>query len=169
MITSPSIIRPFAFGQSAGITAGLSTRDGGPEGSPFGMNLSFNVGDNADLVTQNRARFFGALGIGMDELAFMQQVHGGTVTRVDTSGVYPACDGMITDQSRLFLCVTVADCVPIFMCGPCRACSRRSACRVAWDGGTHCLYGDRGIGRCVRCSPFPPGGIHRSIGGRVLL
>jgi polyphenol oxidase len=132
MIESLSIIHPSAFGHSAGITAGLSTRNGGADGSPFGMNLSFSVGDNADHVTQNRTRFFGALGIGMDELAFMQQVHGSTVTRVDAPGVYPAFDGMITDQSRLFLCVTVADCVPVFILD--RAVHALAVVHAGWRG-----------------------------------
>lgn len=132
MIESLSIVHPSAFGHHAGITAGVSTRNGGPDGSPFGMNLSFSVGDSADHVTQNRARFFGALGIGMDELAFMQQVHGSRVTRVDASGVYPACDGMITDQPRLFLCVTVADCVPVFIVD--RAVHALAVVHAGWRG-----------------------------------
>jgi polyphenol oxidase len=132
MIESLPIVRPSAFGHGAGITAGLSTRNGGPDGSPFGMNLSFNVGDDADHVTRNRTLFFGALGIGMHELAFMQQVHGSTVTRVQSPGVYPACDGMITDEPRLFLSVTVADCVPVFILDP--AVHALAVVHAGWRG-----------------------------------
>jgi polyphenol oxidase len=132
MIESLSIVRPSVFGRRAGITAGLSTRAGGPDGSPFGMNLSFSVGDEADHVRRNRTLFFGALGIGMHELAFMRQVHGSTVTRVESPGVYPACDGMITDVPRLFLSVTVADCVPVFILDP--AVHALAVVHAGWRG-----------------------------------
>lgn len=132
MTASFTIVRPAVFGHGAGITAGVSTRNGGPDGSPFGMNLSFNVGDQADHVTRNRMRFFGALGIGMDELANMQQVHGSTVTPVHVPGVYPACDGMITDRPRLFLSVTVADCVPVFIVD--RAVHALAVVHAGWRG-----------------------------------
>ncbi len=127
-----SIVRPSSFGHGTGLTAGLSTRAGGPPGSLFGMNLSFAVGDDPANVRQNRARFFGELGIGMGELAFMQQVHGSSVTRVNAPGTYPACDAMITDCSRLYLCVTVADCVPVFLLD--RAAHALAVVHAGWRG-----------------------------------
>jgi len=96
------------------------------------MNLSFSVGDDPAIVHQNRARFFGELGVGITELALMQQVHGSMVTRVDAPGIYPACDAMITNCSRLYLCVTVADCVPVFLLD--RAVHGLAVVHAGWRG-----------------------------------
>jgi polyphenol oxidase len=79
------------------------------------MNLSFNVGDDPVFVKENRSAFFGVLGIGTDRLAFMQQVHGSVVKVVEEPGIYPSCDGMVTNMRGIYLCVTVADCVPVFI------------------------------------------------------
>lgn len=109
-----NIIRPAGFNTPAVLTA-LSTRLGGPESSPYGMNLSFSVGDNPVNVRANRARFLKELGIAEEELAIPRQVHSSTVLCVDRPGVYPDCDGLVTDSVRVFLTVTVADCVPLFL------------------------------------------------------
>jgi YfiH family protein len=82
------------------------------------MNLSFNVGDLPENVTANRTQFFGSLSIALGELAIPGQVHGTTVRRVSAPGSYPECDALITNLPRLFLCVTVADCVPILLYDP---------------------------------------------------
>jgi polyphenol oxidase len=111
----PTIVRPFAFGHGTPLVVGLSTRIGGVEGSPFGMNLSYNVGDDPERVKENRRRFFGALDIRLEDIATMQQVHGNTVVRVDRSGSNPSCDAMITNRPGVYLCVTIADCVPVFV------------------------------------------------------
>lgn len=132
MSGTSDIIVPAVFGRDRAAVAGMSTRKGGAGDSPFGMNLSFNVGDNPERVKSNRLGFFAGLGIGMDELAFMQQVHGSTVTEVDTPGVYPACDGMITDRPGLYLCVTVADCVPVFILD--RAAHALAVVHAGWRG-----------------------------------
>jgi polyphenol oxidase len=115
MSENPSIIRPAIFGQGASLAAALSTRKGGEPDSPYGMNLSFKVGDDPARVTRNRQKFFGSLGISLDDIAMMQQVHGATIQRVDAPGMNPSCDAMITNRPGIFLCVTVADCVPVFV------------------------------------------------------
>lgn len=115
MNRSLTIVRPSTFGHGGGLVAGMSTRAGGPADSTFGLNLSYNVGDDPARVGENRERFFGAMGVGTGDLAFMQQVHGLTITKVDAPGVYPSCDGLTTNVAGVFLCVTVADCVPIFI------------------------------------------------------
>jgi YfiH family protein len=82
------------------------------------MNLSFNVGDLPENVKANRGRFFGSLSIALTELAIPHQVHSATVNRVSAPGNYPECDALISNVRRLFLCVTVADCVPILLYAP---------------------------------------------------
>lgn len=100
------------------IKFGFSTRKGGVSPEPYGMNLSFNVGDERLNVLGNRERFFGALHIGLGELAIPRQVQGGLVKRVDAQGGYDACDGLITNSYRVFLTISAADCLSIFMFDP---------------------------------------------------
>jgi len=127
-----TIIRPDAFGRAGGIVAGLSTRCGGPADSPFGMNLSYAVGDDPRRVDANRRQFYEAMGLGADRLAFMQQVHGSTVTRVAAPGLYASSDALITNVRNLFLCVTVADCVPVFIMD--RSAGALAVVHAGWRG-----------------------------------
>jgi polyphenol oxidase len=108
------ILRPVGLNSSS-LLAALSTRVGGPPDSPFGMNLSFNVGDEPANVQANRDAFFNALRVKQEELAIPRQVHSSTVVRVDSPGTYPDCDALVTDKPRVFLCVSTADCVPLFI------------------------------------------------------
>jgi polyphenol oxidase len=107
-------LRPVGFNSSTLLTA-LSTRVGGPPDSPFGMNLSFNVGDDPANVQANRGAFFNALRIKQEELAIPRQIHSSTVVRADSPGTYPDCDALVTDRPRVFLCVSTADCIPLFI------------------------------------------------------
>lgn len=112
-----TVIRPSVFPGPA-VLAAVSTRNGGVSPAPLGMNLSFRVGDREENVRRNQEIFFGPLGIRVDELAVPGQVHGTTVIRVGAPGSYAECDALITSASRVFLCVSVADCVPILLCDP---------------------------------------------------
>ena len=108
-----TLIRPQVF--PPGIIAGFSTRNGGVSPPPLGMNLSFRVGDDPSNVRKNREIFFGALEIPPDWIAVPGQVHGTTVRRVEEPGEYPETDALISSAKGLFLCVSVADCVPILL------------------------------------------------------
>ncbi len=111
------VLRPEIF-RDHGVIAALSTRGGTTRDDPIRMNLSFNVGDNPEMVRNNRALFFGSLGVGEEELAVPGQIHGTTVLTVDHAGHFPDTDGLITSHARLFLCITFADCVPILLFDP---------------------------------------------------
>lgn len=124
----------------AGAVAAFSTRKGGGA-FPFGMNLSFKVGDDEEAVRANRELFFGSLGVGLHELAIPVQIHGAGIRRAAASGLYPDIDGLITDTKRVFLCVSVADCVPILLFAPERGAVgafhagwRGTAARIASSG-----------------------------------
>ncbi|CAG1772962.1 partial Polyphenol oxidase, partial [uncultured bacterium] len=112
------ILHPvFAEGDERLVCA-LSTRLGGVSTGSFGMNLSFSVGDDPAAVEENRRRFFAAAGVPPDRVVFQRQVHGATVRHVQTPGVVDATDGIYTATPGLYLCVTVADCVPVFLYDP---------------------------------------------------
>jgi YfiH family protein len=97
---------------------GLSTRHGGVSPEPYGMNLSFAVGDDEHRVKENRERFFESLGIDQESVAIPGQVHSGRVMKVETPGRYPECDGLVTDRPGVYCCVSGADCIPVFLVDP---------------------------------------------------
>lgn len=112
------IIRSKIFSQYPQIVFGMSTRQGGVSPGGLGMNLSFNVGDDKVNVIENRRRFFGSLHIGLDELAFPVQCHSNNVLPVKMWGGYENSDGLVTNDLGVFIVISVADCVPIFLFDP---------------------------------------------------
>jgi YfiH family protein len=112
------VVRSPLLAEIPGIIFGISTRVGGVSTSPYDLNLSFRVGDDERSVRENRARFFGALGIAPGQLAVPMQVHGDIVRVADAPGSYEACDGLVTSTQGLFLAISVADCVPVFAVDP---------------------------------------------------
>ena len=100
------------------VVSGISTRLGGVSPPPFGMNLSYHVGDTAENVSRNAELFFGAMGIPLDRRAVPKQIHSNVVKRVNAPSSVEACDALITNSTNLYLCVSVADCVPIFLYDP---------------------------------------------------
>lgn len=110
-----TVNRPAILDSNPFLKFGLSTRLGGVSPSPFGMNLSFHVGDFDANVIKNRELFFGSLEIGLTDLAIPMQVHSDIVKYADVAGTYPQCDALVTDIRGVFLCVSVGDCAPIFL------------------------------------------------------
>lgn len=110
----------------------MSTRGGGVSPEPYGMNLSFNVGDDEKNVIANREKFFGDVGIRVNALALTRQVHGDTVTHVCAPGSYARCDALISNKPGVFLAITVADCLPVFLFDP--VTSSVAAVHIGWRG-----------------------------------
>ena len=61
----------------------ISTRNGGFSKPPYNsLNLGFHVGDNPEIVLENRQRLATALGIPLVNFTTVRQVHGGNVVTV---------------------------------------------------------------------------------------
>lgn len=84
------------------------------------FNLGMHVGDRPEAVAANRERLAAGVGLPAQRLIWMEQVHGRTVTVVDTgrSEPVPATDVLVTAEPRLAVVVLVADCVPILLADP---------------------------------------------------
>ncbi len=93
----------------------MSTRKGGVSAEPYGLNLSFNVGDAKENVEKNRSRFLKAVGVLPEQIAIPQQRHTATVRTITRPGTYEVCDALVTDTPGIALTVTVADCAPVFL------------------------------------------------------
>ncbi len=103
------------FSKFTNIKLFLSTKVGGKNTPPFYFNMSFNVGDDKERVKENRKLFFNSVKIDENNIAFQKQTHSDNVLIINKPGIYNDCDGLLTNKKNVFLSVSVADCVPIFL------------------------------------------------------
>ena len=88
------------------------TRRGGVSEPPYdSLNVSVKVGDYRDAVTENLSRIENAME--GRKAAWVRQVAGDEVVRVEGAGFAGEADALITENRDLSLVVAVADCVPI--------------------------------------------------------
>jgi YfiH family protein len=126
------IIRSQRFSEYPSVVFGISTRIGGVSSDPSVLNLSFDGGDDRGRVADNRRRFLEALNVSSDQLAIPKQSHGRTVRRVTHPGEYGNCDALITEKKGVYLVLSVADCIPLFMYDPSK--NVIAAVHVGWRG-----------------------------------
>ena len=109
---------------------GFSTRAGGRAGSTrhvLGenpqekiLNLGFTEWDSREQVTENRQKFFGAIGASKMRVVALRQIHSDIVHRVDSADGFATVeslqgDALITRAPGVLLVVQTADCVPILL------------------------------------------------------
>jgi YfiH family protein len=97
------------------IIFGFSTKIGADREAPYYFNTSHSVGDNHEVVEQNRKILFEMLGLESDKVAMQRQVHGDTITYVEKGGPIGDSDALITDKPNLGLAISTADCTSIFL------------------------------------------------------
>jgi len=118
-----------------GFTHAFTTRKGGVSEGPYAsLNLSWSRGDDKARVEENRNRVSRALG--GPRLAFLNQVHGAQVIRLDgpPEDGWSAGEGdaLITDIPGLALCAQTADCTPVLLFDPARPAA--AAIHAGWRG-----------------------------------
>jgi YfiH family protein len=112
-----------------GVDAFVTTRQGGISAAPYDtLNLGLHVGDEGLCVLENRARLAAAARCQLDDLVFMDQVHGARVAIVGDEDrgrgarvvdhALSATDAVVTATVDLPLVVLVADCSPILLVDP---------------------------------------------------
>lgn len=111
----PLIIKPKIYNAYKEIISGVSSKIGGGRKKPFFFNLSFNVGDDEQIVKENRKLYFDSLLLTGGQAAFQDQIHSDVITYVNAPGNCGQSDAMITDKHGLALAVSVADCTPILI------------------------------------------------------
>lgn len=127
-----SVVTSTLLSNYPNVKCGISTRTGGVSAEPYGMNLSFNVGDAREHVLENRRRLFSAFGTTPDQVAIPRQQHTVNSRRVSVGGSYEGCDALMTDVANVFLAVSVADCTPIFLYDPMKRVV--AAVHAGWRG-----------------------------------
>jgi YfiH family protein len=117
------------------VCALVTTRDGGVSAGPFrSMNLADHVGDDPEAVATNRARLMAALHLSEHPL-WMQQVHGASVVRADTSehrDRIPTADAAVAFGPARPCVVLTADCLPVLLCD--RGGRTVAAAHAGWRG-----------------------------------
>lgn len=112
-----------------GVEALISTRSGGTSRPPYdSLNMGLHVGDDDDTVLANRALVADSLGRPLEQMVFLDQVHG---TRVATVGpddggrgassienALSATDAAVTTSPDVTLVIQMADCAPLAFVDP---------------------------------------------------
>jgi YfiH family protein len=104
-----------------GLLHGFMGRRGGKSAGPYaGLNVSYRVGDDVKVVSQNVCDMKLAVGIHDGRVVTMKQVHGDGIVEVRDTNVKETgeADAMVTAQPGVFLGVLTADCVPILVVAP---------------------------------------------------
>ncbi len=94
---------------------GFFTRKGGASSGVFaGLNCGTGSSDQAEIVTINRARVAHAMGIELDHLVTVHQVHSPDVVTIDAPlAERPRADALVTSTPGIALAVLTADCQPV--------------------------------------------------------
>lgn len=129
-------IKDSNLGSLKTIAHGFFTRAGGVSGGLYNsLNVGFGSNDDADCVTENRARAMHALGLAPEQLSTAYQVHSAQVTVIDAPVQYnnaPRVDGFVTATPGVALGILSADCAPVLLADP--ATGVIGAAHAGWRG-----------------------------------
>jgi len=135
---------------SLGAEALISTRGGGDSRPPWdSLNIGLHVGDEEAAVLANRELVAAALGRDLDQMIFLDQVHGTRVAVVDASHAgrgarsiehaLSATDAAITTSPEVTLVIQMADCAPLVLFDP--AAGVLGVAHAGWRGATAGIAG----------------------------
>lgn len=82
----------------------------------FHLTTTKSCGNMKDI--NDRTNFCKSVGIDYTKIVFANQVHGTSVKKVskqDCGTTIPMCDGLITNDKNVLLCIFTADCMPVFL------------------------------------------------------
>jgi len=128
----PSWLRP-EWPVPAGVRAVFTLRTGGVSVGPFAsLNVGAHVQDEPAAVAENRRRITAAFEL-PTEPAWLSQIHGTRVVRLDADGLpAPGADAVITAQPGRVCGIQVADCLPVLFAA--RDGSVVAAAHAGWRG-----------------------------------
>jgi YfiH family protein len=119
----------------------FSAREGGiSEGRYSSLNLGYSVGDDVTKVLENRRRFAHALGLDLNDVHTLHQVHGDTVLQAGEKSGEPGLlaplsgkgDALWTDRPEATVAIKNADCTPLLLVDP--DGKRVAAVHSGWRG-----------------------------------
>lgn len=108
----------------------VTTRQGGVSAAPYAsLNLGTHVGDDPQLVAENRALLRQQLPA---EPAWLSQTHSTLVLEASQVSAAPEADASFTRQDNTVCVVMTADCLPVLLCD--RQGSVVAAAHAGWRG-----------------------------------
>lgn len=108
----------------------ITTRNGGESRGPFSsFNLGFGVGDDPEVVRNNRARLRREL---PQEPRWLRQRHGARVVEADSIALPTEADASVARHAGTVCAVLVADCLPVLLTD--RAGTVVAAVHAGWRG-----------------------------------
>ena len=100
-------------------TSLFTSRLGGVSSPPYdSFNLATHVGDSPSDVARNREILAGLISLPINQIFFMNQVHGNSVAIIDRqsdSSVAPSADALFTNVPGFALVSLIADCTPLLL------------------------------------------------------
>lgn len=118
-----------------GLLHGFMGRRGGKSvGRYAGLNVSYRVGDDNKIVSQNVCDMKLAVGIHDGKIVTMRQMHGDNIIEIKDKQLKEAgeADGMVTGENGIYLGVLTADCVPLLFIAPKQRLA--AAVHAGWRG-----------------------------------
>lgn len=114
------------------VHAATTLRSGGVSyGAYASLNPAMHVGDDADLVKQNRQLIKESLGLPGDPV-WLDQIHSNRAVQAATSEFLQQADAGYTTESGVVCAVLTADCLPLLVCAT--DGSRVAAIHAGWRG-----------------------------------
>lgn len=97
----------------------FTSRFGGVSLPPFdSFNLASHVGDDPNSVRENRKLLSKMIALPINQIYFMNQVHGSEVAIIDEASdasLAPSVDALFTTKPGLALVTLIADCAPLLL------------------------------------------------------
>lgn len=109
------LLKPYIFNPFPEIIFGFSTKVGLNRKAPYFFNISYSVGDDEQIVKENRNAFFSELNLSDFRIHFQKQIHSDIVRYINSSSVSEESDAMICSEKNNAIAIIVADCVPVFI------------------------------------------------------
>ena len=112
-----NVVESRALSKLSGFSHGFFGRAGGvSQGLYASLNCGFGSGDEAEHVRENRRRAGQHLGVEVDSLLTVYQIHSADAVIVEEPWVreaQPRADAMVTRKPRIALGILAADCAPV--------------------------------------------------------
>lgn len=109
------LIKPYIFNKFPEITCIFTTKIGLERKEPYFFNISFAVGDDEKIVSENRLSLFSFLKFEGINVHFQKQIHSDIVRIVKSDSIPEESDAMICSESKNALAIIAADCTSVFV------------------------------------------------------
>ncbi len=110
------MVYPIEFARHFGVQAFVTDRNGGVSPAPYdSLNLGDHVNDDPANVAENRRLVAEAIGVEVERLVIVNQVHGRDLVNANEATAESSGDVIVDYGDGFAVAVLVADCLPILV------------------------------------------------------